>query len=105
MNSYYRYVDATEMIFTALDPGTRCEDGQLIIKEDLVETDKRVQDDRKSMEEVAKVASSIHPSITSDYPSNHLRGRMPLLDLEVWVDEEEVVMFSFSPWPLYTPSQ
>ena len=54
------------------------------------------------MEEVAKVASSIHPSImvTCDYPSKHLTGRMPLLDLEVWVDEEEKVMFNFFEKPM-----
>ena len=100
--SYFRYVDDTEMIVRALDLGTRFDGGQLVIKEDLVETDNDVQEDRRTMEEVANVASSIHSSImvTSDYPSNRLSGRMPLLDLEVWVEEEEEVMFNFIEKPM-----
>ena len=38
------------------------------------------------------IANEIHKSIqiTIDYPSNHMNGRMPVLDLEQWIEEVEV---------------
>ena len=38
--------------------------------------------------------------VTFDCPSKHPEGRMPLLDLEVWVDDEEEVVFSFFEKPM-----
>ena len=37
------------------------------------------------------MADSIHPMIQleEDYPSQHLDGKIPILDLKVWVREEE----------------
>ena len=45
--------------------------------------------DRKTMKVVRDIGNSIHPSIqlAVDYPCNYEDGKMPLLDLKVWVQE------------------
>ena len=46
--------------------------------------------DRWTVEVVRDIGNSIHPSIQLevDYPSNYEDGKMPLLDLKVWVQED-----------------
>ena len=41
---------------------------------------------------IKNIANKIHKSIqvTIDYPSNYTNGRMPVLDLEQWIEEVEV---------------
>ena len=44
--------------------------------------------DKATMTKIQEIANSIHESIkvTIDYPSNHANGRMPVLDLEQWIE-------------------
>ena len=44
---------------------------------------------RRTMKVVRDIGNSIHPSIQLgvDYPSNYEDGKMPLLDLKIWVQE------------------
>ena len=46
--------------------------------------------DKKVMELVQKLANDIHPSlqVTIDYPSKNPKGKMPILDLCVWMSAE-----------------
>ena len=48
--------------------------------------------DGRVMTYIKRIANKIHESIqvTIDYPSNHMNGRMPVLDLEQWIEEVEV---------------
>ena len=48
--------------------------------------------DKTVMVCIKNIAIIIHKSIqvTIDYPSNHMNGRMPVLDLEQWIEEGEV---------------
>ena len=41
---------------------------------------------------IQDIANSIHPSIrvTIDYPTKHANGRLPVLDLEQWIEEIDV---------------
>ena len=57
--------------------------------------EKELEDMNKSQTQVtaeimASIANSINPSIqvTLDYPENHPDGRMPVLDLKIWVNKE-----------------
>ena len=56
----------------------------------LVEEDMEVEPDLRTMREVVRMASSIHPMIqlTGDYPSKNSDGKMPLLNTKVWVEED-----------------
>ena len=69
----------------------------LEIREELIEQDLEIPEDRRTADFLVEVANSIHNSITvkADFPSNNPDGRMPLLDLKVWVDENNMAKFSF----------
>ena len=47
--------------------------------------------DKRMVEVVKDIGNSIHPSIQFDvdYPSNYEDGKMPLLDLKVWIQEDD----------------
>ena len=49
-----------------------------------------VEPDLRTMREVVRMASSIHPMIqlTGDCPSKNSDGKMPLLNTKVWVEED-----------------
>ena len=44
------------------------------------------------MQRIQEIANEIHPSIkvTIDYPSNHPNSRMPVLDIEQWIESIQV---------------
>ena len=48
--------------------------------------------DKLTMETIQKIANEINPSIsvTIDFPTNHVNNRMPVLDLELWIEMVEV---------------
>ena len=52
-------------------------------------SDSLIPSDKRTMEVIREIGNSIHPSIQLevDYPSNHEDGKMPILDLKVWVQE------------------
>ena len=41
------------------------------------------------MKSIQKVVNTVHQE-TIDYPSNHEKGTMPLLDLEQWIEQIEI---------------
>eukprot|EP00794_Sanderia_malayensis_P001548 gene1548-1711_t len=70
---YKRYVDDTN-----------------IVVKTVTDMDARPNDETIMME-IQTIANEIHPSIsvTSDHPTNHTNKRMPVLDLELWIDMVE----------------
>ena len=60
----------------------------------MIESDKLIPEDQRTAQFWAEVGNSIHSSISvkSDFPSKNRDGKMPLLDLKVWVGED--VFFS-----------
>ena len=89
-----RYVDDTGVALKGLDPGVRYNEveDKMEIKTELIESDKDVPEDERTMKELNKIGSSIHPSIktTFDFPSKNQNLKMPLLDLEVWTENNKV---------------
>ena len=73
LKMYSRYVDDIETVVKAV----QCESGE---------------NDKATMEKLQILANSIHPSIkvTIAYPSESPNRRMPVLDLEQWMDEIEI---------------
>ena len=70
---YSRYVDDVDLVSTTLSD----EDNPSSLLE------------KETMEFLQQVANEIHPSIrvTVDFPSNHENGRLPVLDVEQWIDD------------------
>ena len=86
---YERYVDDVTECVVELDPGVRFdpEKCKMVKVEELEESDKNVKGDKRTMDELKIVANTIYKSVqfTSDCPSKHPGGRMPVLDLQMFV--------------------
>ena len=64
----------------------------MILHPHLMEEDRDIPSDQRTMREVVKMANSITNIVqfTGDCPSLNLSGKMPLLDLQVWVDKNKL---------------
>ena len=93
------YVDDMNVIFHPLPPGTRwCnEQRKMIIMRDRIEEDTCEPKDKRSMNEMTKMANSICSIIQmeGDYPSRNEDKKLPILDLKVWVREDNIIMHEF----------
>ena len=86
-----RYVDDINLAVQATPPGLRYKNGQTYVDESSVTEDGRVGSDERTMAFIKRVGNDIHPSIQLevDYPSKHQDGKLPILDLKVWVESRE----------------
>ena len=87
------YVDDDFLVFEFLPPGTRwCAESKMMeVNQDLVEVDLEEKEDVRTMREVSKMADSICPVLktTFDCPGLQESQKMPLLNLQVWVERVE----------------
>ena len=68
-------------------PGVRFFDGKLSIQVEQIQEDNNLPPDLRTARLLRNVANSIVPMIKmkEDVGSNHPSGKLPILDLEVWV--------------------
>ena len=87
---YVRYVDDITIILMGIRPGWYWEDDQL--KYDVHHPSKDLPTDQRTMEILVAIANTIDKnlSFTVDFPSKHSSGRVPILDVEVWVENHNV---------------
>ena len=99
---YKRYIDDQNLVVEAICRVVRFnkEEGRMEQVEGGAEEE--VADDRRTFEMLREIADTIDPIIqlTVDYPSNHTSGRVPILDLEVWMERNEDG-FSQVRWSFY----
>ena len=79
------YVDDTTDGLVAVDPGVKF-DGERLVKDDSkVEDDEKIPEDKRTMEVLKDIANTIFECVqfTVDYPSNYPNGKVPVLDLQV----------------------
>ena len=69
----------------------RYKDGKTHVDEISVAEDEGNCDDERTMMLIKQVGNDIHPSIQLevDYPSKHQDGKLPILDLRVWMETKE----------------
>ena len=86
---YERYVDDINIGMKAVEVGARYQGGEVIITEESRTEDIDVPAGLRIIRIIEAVGNSIHPSIQLeiDVPSNYEDGRLPILDLKVWVGE------------------
>ena len=86
-----RHVDDINLAVHATAPGMRYKNGQTYVHESSITEDGRVSSDERTMALIKQVGNDIHPSIQLevDYPSTHQDGKLPILDLKVWVESRE----------------
>ena len=58
--------------------------------------------DKKMFEEIKNIGNSIHTSIQleTDYPMNYEDKKVPILDVKVWIDEENQVLHEYYAKPM-----
>ena len=100
LHLYKRYVDDCNLAVTPAPRGAKIEEGKLVVPED--EDDGRPPDQRTA-ELVKQIADSIYPgmiTMETDFPSNQSSGRIPILDLEVWIGPNQEILHNFYQKPV-----
>ena len=79
---YKRYVDDINIILS-----TNEEQGKE--KETTVDSEKAI------IERVRDIGDQIHESIQleADFPSNHEDAKVPILDVKVWIDDKNLILY------------
>ena len=88
---YKRYVDDINVAMQAVPCGATLQDGRMVIDVDRVDEQ---ADDIRTMSILKQVGDSIHASIQleTDCPSNNADGKVPILDLKLWVNGDGLIM-------------
>ena len=86
----------SNMVAWSLPPGTRLFNGKLSILEEHVGIDELVPADKRTSAILREIANQVSPMIVmeDDVASNHPSGRLPILDLEVWVSDNRIYTVS-----------
>ena len=94
-----RYVDDLNAILRVVKPGTRYNHAEekLEIVEDQIENDNEKEKDEITMKVFGEVANSIDPDIQveMDFPSKHENKYMPILDMQMAMDNNNMVKYKF----------
>ena len=101
------YVDDTALVSTSIERGWRydkCE-GKMVWSQDCADEDVDVASDVRTAKFMVDVANSLDDDIqmTFDCPSLNADGKMPVLDLKMWMDDKDgvkVVKYSFYEKPM-----
>ena len=90
-----RYVDDTNLAGKQTEIGARYDGENIVITEETINEDEGIPNDERTMKFLQAVANSIHPSIrvTIDYPSKYTEGKVPMLDLRMWIQERDGRLF------------
>ena len=89
---YLRYVDDSNMAAESVAPGTRFVNDKVSILEEAKQEDADVPADERTARFLKTVANTILPMIQMEHdcPSNHPSGRLPILDLGVWIENGRI---------------
>ena len=97
-----RFVDDINIVCDSTQPGAEYSDGQLTVDIDKIEEDEEKGEDARTMEVIQKIANDINGMIqlTIDAPSKHEDGKMPVLDLKVWLSSDKEIEYIFYEKPM-----
>ena len=84
-----RYVDDTNLAGEQTEPGARYENDVITVTEEARSEDEGLPADERTMKVLQSIANSVHHSIrmTVDYPSRNAEGKVPMLDVKMWIQE------------------
>ena len=91
MKLHERYVDDTNLVGKQTEPGARYNGERLTITEESKNEDEGIAPDERTMKLLQTIANTVHNSIqmTIDYPSKYADGKVPMLDVKMWIEETE----------------
>ena len=86
-----RYIDDTNTATKQTEKGARYDGRNVVITDETRNEDEGMADDERTMIFLQSVANSIHASIrmTIDYPSRYGDGKVPMLNVRMWIEEIE----------------
>ena len=89
LDLHERYVDDTNVATEQTQVGARYIERRITITDESRSEDEGIPNDERTMKLLQTIANTIHPSIrvTIDYPSKHSDGKVPMLDLKMWLEE------------------
>jgi len=92
LQMYKRYVDDINIVMNIPELGSRFIDGVLRVVESEKDRYKQRDHNERCMSFLKSIANEIHPSIKVevDHPANHSDGKIPILDVKVWVEKRDV---------------
>ena len=105
---YKRYVDDGNCKAVALPPGVFWDSqSRTLVQKIPPDSDDRPADQRTA-EAIREIANSVSDMLswTCDFPSNHSSQKMPVLDIQIWVEEAEdgtVTNYEFYSKPMANP--
>ena len=90
---YERYVDDETDALAAIDPGVRFDGKKLVVVKELLEEDKALAEDVRTMNALKDIGNSIYKCVqyTIDCPTFHPSGMVPILDLQVYTENNQLV--------------
>ena len=91
------YVDDHNLAMEELPPGARFLEGRVVVVPEEVEGDLQLPGDHRTALVMQDIANSVceFTSFKTDFPSAHSTGWMPLLDIQVRVEEDNSVGWKF----------
>ena len=90
---YERYVDDETDILVAVDPGVRFDGEKLEKIEELVNDDEAIAEDERTLNLLKEIGGSIYKCVqfTIDCPSLQPGGMVPILDLKVYIENDQII--------------
>ena len=100
-----RYVDDENPVIKPTPYGARLVNGIIVIQPELIQSDMKIPHDRRTFDLVQQVANNIWPNIqfTVDVPSDSPTGLIPMLDMEVGINQVGQDTRKFYSKPMNTP--
>ena len=100
-----RYVDDENPAFKPTPPGARLVNDKIEIIQEHIQSDKLIPHDRRTFDIVQQIANSIweHIQFTIEVPSESKNGLIPVLDMQVGINQIGQVTRQFYVKPMNTP--
>ena len=102
---YVRYVDDILMSMIRISRGLKYDPSTNTLINDPDVNNNPVHEDQYTFNIIKDVANSIHPNIQMevDTPSNHMDGKLPVLDLKMWLEDDNSISHTFYSKPVSSP--
>ena len=100
-----RYVDDENSILEPVQFGARLINDKIVICKELIQQDMEIPHDKRTYDILQQIANKIWPNIqfTKDIPSECPTGLIPMLDMEVGINQLGQVTRKFYSKPMNTP--
>ena len=95
MMMYERYVDDSNQVAVAPPPGSVLDKKTQKVVVDPQKKDEHIPEDERLATILLQIANSIMPCVImeADWPSKNEDGKIPILDMKVWVNDDSTILY------------